>query len=190
MRSLFFAVVLSVSGAIAWGQTSMPAETGAPLNRTVAWHGPQGDVLLRASFLFPRADAHYAIFPTFIRRARYQPVVSEGRISIPDAMPNIAVQGFGPGTNWSLVRLHARDGVEVLHVPSRSPWGDGFFSDEPFSADDIVPVTQSAAGDTYTLRPTAPLAAGGYILCGKPAVDQGGWGRVCYDFQVTGSAGS
>jgi hypothetical protein len=105
-------------------------------------------------------------------------------------MPNIAVQGFGPGTDWTLVRLQARDGVAVLHVPSRSPWGDGFFSDEPFAAEDIVAVTQSAGGDTYTLRPTAPLPAGAYILCGKTGVDQGGWARVCYDFQVGAGAGS
>src|SRR5579885_1508758 len=189
MRCLVLSVALCAPGIIAWSQ-NMSTDTDAPVARGVAWHGPQGDVQLRASFLFPRADAHYAIFPTFLRRDRWQPVVTEGRVSITDSMPSLAVQGFGPGTDWTLVKMRERRGMEVLHIVSHSPWGDGFFSDEPFSADDIVAVTQSSAGDTYVLRPASPLSAGGYVLCGRTAFDQGGWGRLCYDFQVTGGAGS
>jgi hypothetical protein len=165
----------------------MPTDTNAPLTRTVAWRGPQGDVLLRASLLYPQADAHYALF-TLVREDRWQPVVREGRVRVGDATPNLVAQGFGPGTDWTLVKLDERDGIEVLRVPSRNPWGRVFFSDEPFSHKDIIALTQSAAGETYTLRPAAPLGPGGYILCGKPAVDQGGWIRVCYDFQVGGGS--
>ena len=167
----------------------MPANTNAPLARTVAWHGPQGDVLLRPSLLFTQADAHYWLF-TLVREDRYQPVTREGRVPVGDAMPSLVAQGFGPGSDWVLARLDERDGVEVLRVPSRNPWSDEFFSDMPISHKDIIALTQSGAGENYTLRPAAPLPAGGYVLCAKPASDQGGWIRVCYDFQVGAGAGS
>ncbi|HZU28546.1 MAG TPA: hypothetical protein VFA04_23680 [Bryobacteraceae bacterium] len=188
LRCLVLSLALCAPAAIVWGQDM--ATTNAPIARTVAWHGPQGDILLRPSLLYTQADAHYSLF-TLVREDRLQPVTREGRIAIGDAMPSIAVQGFGPGSDWVLAKFEERDGIEVLRVPSRNPWGDEFFSDVPFSHRDIIALTQSGAGESYTLRPAAPLSPGGYILCAKPAVDQGGWMRVCYDFQVGGGgAGS
>jgi hypothetical protein len=187
MRRIVLSIALCAPGAIIWGQQpSMPTDTNASIARIVTYHGS----LLRASFLFPRADPHYAVFPFFVRRTRYQAVVTEGRMRIPEGLPGISIQGFGPGTDWTLVKLERRDGLDVLRLPSRSPWGDGFFSDEPFSAQDIVPVTRSGAGDVYDLRPAAALSPGGYALCGRTASDQGGWARVCYDFEITAAGGS
>ena len=60
------------------------------------------------------------------------------------------------------------------------------FSDEPFKVDDLLDVVQSAGGYVYTLRPAAALPHGSYLLCGKPAGDEGGWMRFCYDFEITG----
>jgi len=183
MRSILLSIVLAVPAASAWAQTNPPDVTAG---RTVIWHGPQGDMSLRASMLFPNADPHYLVFPFFIRSTRHVPVSSTGRVRISDTSPTLAVTGYGNETDWYLVKLDRHDGRDELRLPSRSPWQEGFFTDQPFEEKDLRGLTQSAYGDVYTLRPSEPLQPGAYLLCGKPGDDQGGWVRFCYDFEITG----
>lgn len=183
MRNIVLSLALCAPVLMIYGQER--ADTSTLITRSVVYRGAQGEMVLRPSFLFPRADPH---FEFFVRKDRLQPVVNEGRVHVAEATPSLAVQGFGPGTDWVLVKLERHDGVDMLRVPSYSRWGDHFFSDAAFARDDMVPVLQSGNADVYTIRPAAPLEAGAYILCGRPSVDQGGWGRVCYDFEVGGGS--
>lgn len=184
MRLYVVSFVLAASAAIAFAQ---PAETeAAPLpGQTVAWHSPQGDVLMRAQLFFPDQDPHYTAYFADVRKSVYTPVSAVGRPQIAESTPTFFVQGFGYGTNWELVKLRRHHDQDMVYLPSRNPWGDSFFTDQAFSQRDLRPLAQSTGGNVYTLRPAEALDAGAYLLCGQPAGDEGGWMKYCFDFQIT-----
>jgi hypothetical protein len=183
MRRIVLSLIFAASAAVVSAQ---PADTEAvPTAQTVAWRGPQGDMVLRGSVFFPEQDTNYRAFFMDIRRPRHVSVSTIGRMQIADHTPTFFVQGFGYGTNWELAKLERRHGREEIYLPSRDPWNDkNFFSDEAFAREDLRDVVQSSGGEVYTLRPAQALDAGGYLLCGKPAADEGGWLRVCFDFEI------
>jgi len=185
MRLFVVSMVLAASAAVCQAQ---PAAAGyPPLAQGVAWRGPQGDVALRPQMFFPNQDPHYIAFFADIRRPVRAPVSAIGRPQITESVPTFFVQGFGYGTDWELVKLERHHGQDVLFQPSRNMFDEReFFSDEPFAREDLLDLVQSSGGDVYTLRPAAALPHGAYLLCGKPAGDEGGWMRFCYDFEITG----
>jgi len=185
MRLMVVSVVLAASAAVCVAQ---PAETGsAAPTQGVVWRSPQGDITLRPQMFFANQDPNYIAYFADIRRPAYAAVSPVGRPQIMEGTPTFFAQGFGYGTNWELVKLQHHHGRDVIALADRNVWNDrAFFSDEPFKADDLLDVVQSAGGYVYTLRPAAALPHGSYLLCGKPAGDEGGWMRFCYDFEITG----
>jgi hypothetical protein len=180
MRTFAISVLFAACAALAAAQSDQPAPTA----QSVAWHSPQGDVLLRPQLLFPSQDPNYVAYFADVRRNVYAPVSAVGRPHITETTPSFSVQGFGYGADWELVKLERHHGRDALFLPSRDPWGRSWFSDQPFAARDLREVVQSSGGDVYTLRPAAALDAGAYLLCGKPAGDEGGWARFCFDFEI------
>jgi hypothetical protein len=101
-------------------------------------------------------------------------------IQITEARPSFYVREPTSGEAWQIIRLASSHDQRLLRAASSNDW---------LNTQQIVPVTPQedvplvhVAGNIFTLRPKAELAAGEYVLCtGVP----GGPGlKLCYSFGI------
>ena len=104
---------------------------------------------------------------------------ARAELQIREPQPTFYVRQPASGDPWQIVRVGRRNDQRLLRVSSRGDFGQTV-STRPDRARD-VPMTH-VAGEIFTLRPTAALDDGEYILC--TTVPGGPGLNVCYSFGI------
>lgn len=176
----------TILNTIIWAQMTVVPGRGAPVPRGVFYRSGQNATALNSFLVWGEFQPRWSAWP-FYGTGPHDVALnaSPSIVQIAEASPMLYVQGFASDAQWQLVKIAARGSdYREMHLKRKHAFNKDFFSDAVFDRDDLRPLTVAPAGDTYTLRPSAPLDAGDYAVCAQQP--GGGWMRACYEFQVTG----
>jgi hypothetical protein len=104
---------------------------------------------------------------------------AHSQLQIREPQPTFYLRQPVSGDPWQIVRVGARNDQRLLRVSSHGDFGRTVQT-QPAQVRDVQ--MTRVAGEIFTLRPTAPLDAGEYILCttvpGGPSLN------LCYSFGI------
>ena len=104
---------------------------------------------------------------------------ARAELQIREPQPTFYVRQPASGDPWQIVRVGLRNDQRLLQVSSRGDFGQTVRT-RPGQARDVS--MTHVAGEIFTLRPTAALDDGEYILC--TSVPGGPGLNVCYSFGI------
>jgi len=175
-----------VLNAVLWAQNTVAPGVAQQMPRGVFYNGARGAVPLHSFVMWAEITPRWSTWPFYSVGGKHVALsASPAIVQVSDATPSLLVQGYGPDANWELVSLGDANGRRTVRLRRKHAFDRDFFSDEMFERGELTPVTLSAEADgAFSIRPTSALNSGAYALCG--GLPEGGWTRVCYEFQVNG----
>ena len=104
---------------------------------------------------------------------------AHSELQIREPQPTFYIRKPASADPWQVVRVTARSDQRLLRISSRGDFGQTVRTQPNRTRDvQMTPI----AGDIFTLRPTAPLDAGEYVLC--TTVPGGPGLNLCYGFEI------